>query len=236
MIDPSRRPWVIAHRGVWTDAPENSLEAFREARRLGADAVELDVRRSADGRLLVHHDPDIDGQAIVDHTAAWAEAQRPSIPTLPDALDACEGMWVDIEVKNSPLEPDWDPSNYAAAEVGRLVSGRDDVMVTSFNPAALVAVAETAPDVTLGLLMDGVADPVALQPPAGTACLLPSHRLVAGPALEDWIERCRRESWWLIPWGVDDRPAIERLVGRGVDGVITDATVVARSVVDDRHG
>ena len=49
------RPLVIAHRGASADRPENTLEAFTEARIQGAEWVELDVRRSSDGVLFVHH-------------------------------------------------------------------------------------------------------------------------------------------------------------------------------------
>ena len=81
-------PRVFAHRGASQRAPENTVEAFRLAAELGADGVELDVRRSADGALVVHHDPHLpDGRLI----AATAFADLPaSVPTLAAALDACE--------------------------------------------------------------------------------------------------------------------------------------------------
>src|SRR5262245_27082175 len=99
-MQPSRRPAVIAHRGASRAAPENTLEAFRLARSLGADAVELDVRRTRDGALAVHHDARLpDGQSVVDLSAA--ELPR-SVPLLDAALDACAGMWVNVEIKNDP--------------------------------------------------------------------------------------------------------------------------------------
>ena len=52
---------VFAHRGCTEGFSENTLEAFAEAKRLGADGVELDVRLTSDGALAVHHDPLIDG-------------------------------------------------------------------------------------------------------------------------------------------------------------------------------
>src|SRR3954465_13219995 len=96
---------VIAHRGASAAAPENTVEAFRLARELGADMVELDARRTADGQVIVHHDAHLaDGRAIV-------ELSRSELPThvcdLADALDACEGMQVNIEIKNWPDDPDF---------------------------------------------------------------------------------------------------------------------------------
>ena len=52
---------LLAHRGAGEVVGDNTIEAFCEARRLGVDGVELDVRRSADGGLVVHHDPHVEG-------------------------------------------------------------------------------------------------------------------------------------------------------------------------------
>ena len=89
---------VIAHRGASRAERENTLEAFRRAGLMGADAVELDVRRTADGAMAIHHDASLsDGRLI-------CELQSTDLPThvplLSAALDACEGMWVNIEIKN----------------------------------------------------------------------------------------------------------------------------------------
>ena len=94
---------VQAHRGSPDPAAgyrENTLEAFARARALGADGVELDVRLTADGGLAVHHDPVIDG---VGPSTSWPPPNCPThVPLLADALDACTGMVVNIEVKNLP--------------------------------------------------------------------------------------------------------------------------------------
>jgi glycerophosphoryl diester phosphodiesterase len=54
------RPLVVAHRGASIEAPENTIEAFERAVDAGADAVEFDVRITADGSAVVMHDPDVD--------------------------------------------------------------------------------------------------------------------------------------------------------------------------------
>src|SRR5207244_9942203 len=58
--DPDARRVVVAHRGVHTSAPENSLASVREAIALGVDMVELDVRTTRDGRLVLLHDETVD--------------------------------------------------------------------------------------------------------------------------------------------------------------------------------
>ena len=109
---------VIAHRGASRAERENTLEAFRRAGLMGADAVELDVRRTADGAMAIHHDASLsDGRLICELQAADLPAH---IPLLSAALDACEGMWVNIEIKNHPADADFDASDSLAAKVASL--------------------------------------------------------------------------------------------------------------------
>ena len=54
------RPLVFAHRGGSALAPENTIQAFDNGLRLGADGLELDVRLSCDGVVVVHHDRTLD--------------------------------------------------------------------------------------------------------------------------------------------------------------------------------
>src|SRR4051794_26258624 len=103
------RPLVLGHRGASHARPENTLAAFAKAREFGADGVELDVRRSADGQLVVHHDPQVEGFGIIyEHDFATLRTARPDVPTLAEALGACAGMIVNVEVKCLPWEPDAD--------------------------------------------------------------------------------------------------------------------------------
>ena len=91
------------------------MAAFRAAVALGAPAIELDARRTADGVLVVHHDAVLpDGRVIVE--TAWRDLPE-HVPTFGDALDACDGAWVNIEIKNAPYEPDFDPGDRVAVEV-----------------------------------------------------------------------------------------------------------------------
>ena len=100
---------VIAHRGASRAERENTGAAFRRAGEMGADGIELDVRRTADDRLVVHHDPVLADGRTIRSTAA---TELPGhVPTLDAAIGACEGMFVNIEIKNDPDEPDFDPTD-----------------------------------------------------------------------------------------------------------------------------
>ncbi len=148
------QPLVIAHRGASASFPENTIEAFRGAAEQGADWVELDARRTADGALVVHHDAHLpDGRAIVDLAAADLPG---SVPTLAAALDACAGMGVNIEIKNNPPDPDLDPDEHVAEQTVALLAergGRDEVLISSFNPATLVRIRDRAPHLATALLV-----------------------------------------------------------------------------------
>ena len=113
---------IIGHRGASRAEGDNTLAAFRRAVEMGADGVELDVRRSADDRLVVHHDPHLpDGGP--SPTSPWPTCRRTS-PTLEAALDACAGIFVNVEIKNDPAEPDHDPSDWVAHRVGEVLARR----------------------------------------------------------------------------------------------------------------
>ena len=157
-------PAIHAHRGSPDPASgvrENTLEAFYRARLLGADGVELDVRRTADGALVVHHDPEIRGVGPIHELAS--DQLPESVPLLSAALDACQGLDLTIELKNLPGEPGFDPDEVMAREVADLVvaSGRrDTVVVSSFWPGSLGAVRQRRPQLATGLLVASWFDPV----------------------------------------------------------------------------
>src|SRR5574341_425387 len=108
-------PRILAHRGACLVARENTIDAFAQARALGADGIELDVHRSADGVLVVHHDPAApEFGVLADHSLAEIRAGLPHVPTLEESLDACAGLHVNVEVKNLPGDPDFDHDDTAA--------------------------------------------------------------------------------------------------------------------------
>ena len=173
----SKTAAVQAHRGSPDRASgirENTLEAYTRARALGADGVELDVRLTADGALAVHHDPVIEGVGPI-HELSTGDLPA-HVPLLADALSVCAGMVVNIEIKNLPTEPAFDPSDPCAAAVVDLLAHDDafvgsggSVIITSFWSGALAAVRSSGAALPMGLLVlpsfdtdAAVADAVAL--------------------------------------------------------------------------
>ncbi len=90
-------PRILAHRGASRVARENTVEAFVGAAALGADGVELDVHRSADGELVVHHDAEAPGLGVLaEHSVDDIRRVLPYVPTLAEVLDACAELLVNV--------------------------------------------------------------------------------------------------------------------------------------------
>lgn len=231
---------MIAHRGASATWPGNTLPAFREAVDQGSDAVELDVRRTADGAPLVHHDAVVPGLGpIVARPAADWRRAAPRVPTLAEALDACEGLWVDIEVKNSPSDPDWDPEDALVARVIDLLVDRgwtERVLLTSFNPATLARGRRLAPGVPTGWLIEGAGRlPLALEavPDGGHFAVLPHAALLGGAEAARAAAAAHARGVALITWTVDDEREGRRLAAAGVDGIITNRPGRLRLALDE---
>ncbi len=225
---------VWAHRGCTEPAAENTVEAFLEAARLGADGVELDVRRSADAALVVHHDAAIPGVGPVCDTVVRDLPGQ--VPLLTAALAACEGLVVNIEIKNSPDEPGYDPDEEVARMVAELVADGDlfdRVIVSSFQTATLDAVRGADPRVPVGWLLGLAADvPDALEcaAAAGYQALHPFVTQV-GQALAD---RAEQLGLALNVWTVNADDDLRAVKALGVDAVITDRTAAALEIVRGR--
>lgn len=231
-MEPPDHPLVIAHRGASGTRRENTVEAFRHARVLGADWVELDVRRSADGVLVVHHDAHLpDGRTI---GATPADELPSHVPTLLAALEACEGMGVNVEIKNLPEDPDYDPAHGVAVAVAGLVRAclpADRVIVSSFTMDTIDRVRDADPGIPTGWLTFDLADPTLVVERAvahGHAAVHPYVAFVT-PGL---VARAHAAGLLVLTWTVDEPGRMAELVEVGVDGIITNHPDRARAVVD----
>jgi glycerophosphoryl diester phosphodiesterase len=228
---------VWAHRGARAVAPENTLEAFDRALELGADGVELDVHRSGDGGLVVHHDAAAPDLGVLAHLPMdEIRSRRPDIPTLEEVLDCCEGSLVNIEIKNLPLDEDFDPSEQVAASVVTLLDGRrhrDDVLVSSFHLPSIDRVRELDATVDTGFLVfgDDLAESVDRCIDGGHRALHPFVGFVGAEAIDDLVERAHASDVAVNVWTVNDEVEIARLATAGIDAVITDVPDVAKRVL-----
>jgi glycerophosphoryl diester phosphodiesterase len=218
---------IVAHRGA--HEPEaggtrpNTIAAFRAAAAV-ADGVELDVRRTADGELVVVHGPVIEGLVVADH----AHADLPEwLPTLADALEVCSGLrYVDVEVKNAPHEPGFDPGSALAEAVAAAV-GRETV--TSFHLATVDAARAAGVARTGWLTLPGY-DQVAAAADAAAR----GHTTIAPPneaTDERLVEAAHGLGLEVVVWTVNEPGRVVELAGWGVDVCVTDRPAAARAAL-----
>jgi glycerophosphoryl diester phosphodiesterase len=221
------RPVLVAHRGVPGLAPENKLEGIEAALAHDVDLVEVDVSERG-GELVLAHSDDVAG---------------PDSPRLAGALAffaarAAAGVGIQLDLKARGAE-------------ARLVSELsrhgllERALVSSTFPDVLRAVREHAPSLPTGLgypydraqvaerglLPDAVVRAalvslrlalparVARMARAAQADVLTLHHLVVSAAT---VRRCREHGLAVYAWTVNDRPALDRVLALGVDGVVTD--------------
>jgi glycerophosphoryl diester phosphodiesterase len=231
-----RNPLIIAHRGASLPIshPENTLAAFRRARSIGADWVELDVRRTADVRTAIHHDAQLaDGRPIVSLERA---ALPGSVPDLDEALAACAGIGVNVEIKNFVGEPDYDPTQWLAQAVVDATRRADppvSVLVSSFAIDAIDRVRALAPSLPTALLTYALDDPAA----AIALCVARGHRALHphDPTVDRALIDLAHDHGLVVNvWTVDRPDRIAELAEMGVDGICTNVPQVARRVIDGR--
>jgi glycerophosphoryl diester phosphodiesterase len=226
MTWPGPGPWppgataVIAHRGG--PAPgvrENSLAAFAAAVDAGADLVELDVRRTGDGQLVVHHDADVGGVPVAQASLADLRAAGDGPDLLADVIALLAGrIGLDVELK----EPGYEAEVLAA--LAPAVAAEPPLIVTSFVDGALTAAREAAPAVATGLLVAGTRRLDRRLAATGAALALPERRFDT-PRLR---ARAAARGLPLVPWTVNNPRALaNRLRDPRVAGVITDRPVRA---------
>ena len=210
------------------------MPAFRLARTMGAEWVELDARRAADGVVVVHHDAHLaDGRILAEVSS---DDLPPYIPNLAEALEACEAISVNIEIKNLPNDPDYDEDHLVADAVAGLVQaylGPERALITSFNIDAVDRIRAVDPSIPCGWLLYEMTDPASAIDRAVAHEMTTIH---PWDILVDinFVNRAHAVGLLVNVWTVDDPERMVELIEIGVDGICTNVPDVARSVIDKR--
>ncbi len=214
----------IAHRGYTREWPGNTLEAIEAAIGLGVDAVEVDVRETADGCFILAHDATIEGRTIGDMTLPELMGidvgLRCRVPTLEEALDVCRGeVGVVLELKDVKSIGWFLEIIKGSGEEGR-------VGVCSFYPALLRKVKESG--LRMGLIVDALPrEPVEVL--EGLGCEVIGVR--APHITASLVTEVQASGKMVFGWGVEDDSGVDRLMGMGVDGLVSDFPDVVRGRV-----
>ncbi len=211
----------MAHRGQ-PGAAENTLAGFRWALAIGVDMIECDVRCSADGILLTHHDPAFRGVPIQNWIFAELQAQK-SVPSLESVLQLLQAhCLLDLELKETGYES-------LLLELTKRYLNPEQFIVTSFLDTSLRKVLLCDPEVSTGLLIPKSVGPRDERVRAQLFCqrcqqmgasILAPHWQHLTPAL---FQEAHVSQISLLPWTVNDLDHGQDLLKQpNVIGVITD--------------
>ena len=226
------KPLVIGHRGAPNKSPENSMQSFESAIHLGADMLELDVRESADGQLVIIHDYDVErvstkeglvNEMSLQELRSLDLGEGARIPTLEQVLDTVKGrIKVNIELKVPDIE----------SKTLTIVSGRNmlnDVIFSSFFHRILTDIKEINSKAKTAVLYEQpLENPSAYAVELGAFAINPLYTLL-DPEI---VSKAHASNLQVYPWTVNDEETIIEMVRIGVDGVITDFPDLCRTVVD----
>lgn len=221
------RPLVLGHRGASAHAGDNTIEAFELAVAHGADGVELDVRFTADKVVVLNHDADIGEMGpLVYHDFAVVRATHPEMPTLDEALGVLGDLAVNVEIKNSPMDADYDPSHEMADVIARWVARHDlydRVIVTSFNPDTVAALRRADETIVTGQLVD-----IGFDIARGAAAIAAAGHTWIAPWVADvaadpgrLIAASHAVGLRMVTWTADDPDDIAVLAAAGIDAFIS---------------
>lgn len=233
-----QRTLVFAHRGGAKLAPENTIEAFDRGLAAGADGLEFDVRLSRDGEVVVIHDPTINRTtpgtgAVSDLTAD--ELSRWRVPRLREVLERYRDHALIIELKES--------NGLLARKVVDLVrehDATDRVALGSFHATPMRIARELEPRIPTGAAKPEIR--LALYASyIGIAPVWASYQSLQVPersrgrrvVSRRFIRAAHRAGLAVHVWTVDEERDMRRLIGWGVDAIISDRPDVAIRIVHE---
>jgi len=232
-------PLVYAHRGDRSRAPDNTLEAYRLAVEAGTDGIELDVRRTADGVLIMSHDARYrDMPPFIEMTMAEVRAQIPHVPTLVEMLEAVPShIWLNVEIKNDPQDDYHDPTRRIVDQTIATIDQYDSIdriLLSSFDIEAMQRAADLRPDVLRGQL---VREPVSLE--TGIAAAVQQSANAVHPNVLYFTDNATASIGMIhtaglaaVVWWVNTPDQVRMMLDAGVDVIITDDPGMARRIVD----
>lgn len=214
-------PTIFGHRGAMSWEPENTVRSFRRALADGADGIELDLRVSADGELVICHDAAVD--RTTNGTGEIAElslaqltkldaGEGEPIPTFDDALGAIGAVPILAEIK----------APEAVEPLARTLRDRgliQQVKVISFIDSALATARELVPDAVRVLVMSEMSDDaVERARVVGASAVSPRIAFVTA----EQVAACHGAGLGVWTWTVNDADQVARALDLGIDAMTSD--------------
>jgi len=221
---------ISAHRGGSIEAPENTLESFDYAIKLGCSYIETDVQLSADGIPYIFHDDDLKrlfGKNVVFNSLHSSEIKKLKlfdsydIPTLELALIKFPNTLFQIDVKTDQVT---EPAMQVIEKTGSL----DRVCIASFSSERLEKVHAMYPDVCISmgpkeilkLLLSSYGLYKKIIP--GNCLQIPIYQYGIKLVTKRFVEYLQSVGLKVHVWTINDADSMQKLISLGVDGIITD--------------
>ncbi|MDI6890713.1 MAG: glycerophosphodiester phosphodiesterase [Thermodesulfovibrionales bacterium] len=209
----------VGHRGARAYEIENTVESFKRAIELGVNAVELDVRKSKDGKLVIIHDDNLKkvfGKDIQVNEATLKKLKQLTenkILTLEEALKFI-GKKVEkilVELKEVGYEK-------KVLEVIKKEKLKDVVIIVSFREQALFNVRKLDKEIETGLIYSKYKNPIDVALKLNAQYLVPLYRFTH---TKD-IEKAHKNNLRVIVWTINTKQEVKEYIAKGVDGIASD--------------
>jgi glycerophosphoryl diester phosphodiesterase len=238
----------MAHRGYSPDGLENSMAAFRSAVELGYRYLETDVHTTADGVLLVFHDPSLDRvtdrAGRISRLPAGTIAQAriggvEPIPLFKELVSAFPGVRLNLDVK------DWSSVASLAAAIEQY-GVHDQVLIASFSDRrrrAVIKLLSRPVAGSAGIVSNALFTVLGPVLPARVirralrgvhALQVPVRYGAVRVVTPGFVRRAHRHGLQVHVWTINDPAEMRRLLDLGVDGIVTDRADLLKQVLQDR--
>ncbi len=211
----------IGHRGARAYEPENTLSSFRKAIELGANAVELDVRKTKDGKLVVIHNADVNkttngegavNELTLEQIQKLVTDKDEHIPTLDDVLDSVgKKVKVLVELKEVGTEKQ-------VLDMIQQKGLTDNVILVSFHEEVLKKIRELNQTITTGLIYVRHKNPVQVALDLKATYLLSLYSFTHSAN----IKKAHENGLKVIVWTINKKEEVEEYKKKGVDGIASD--------------
>jgi glycerophosphoryl diester phosphodiesterase len=208
----------IAHRGFTKEFPDNTLEAFYAAIKLGIDGIECDVHETADHHFVIVHDSELIGKTITElflqEIRKVKIAEHYNIPTLEETLDLCHNhIRVMLELKMVQ-------SLDLFLQIVNATMKPTELFISSFYPNLVNELADFAPQIQRGILIGSeIKDPLNIMDLTRAKIILPRFPYT-NPELVNTVHRHR---FSIIVWDCNNIQDLDTALEWDVDGIITDS-------------
>ncbi|HCY19236.1 MAG: hypothetical protein A2X87_01285 [Deltaproteobacteria bacterium GWC2_42_51] len=217
----------VGHRGAKAYEIENSLESFKKAVALGANAVELDVQKSKDGKLIIIHDDNLKrvfGKDVLVNLTTLKELKQLTenkILTLDEAL-----RFIDKKVEKILVELKKEGFEKKVLEIIKKGKLKDRVIIVSFHEQALAEVRRLDKEIETGLIYAKHKNPIPTALKLNAQYLIPLYRFVHTKNVED----AHKNNLKVIVWTINTRKDVREYIAKGVDGIASDKPDILRTL------